>query len=67
MTVSEHQLALDVDQTARLVAALHDRRRIERSGPARLLARLVAEGLDPRAMTVAAALALELDRPRETA
>jgi hypothetical protein len=34
-------------------------------GAERLLARLVADGLDPRALVPAAELALELDRPRK--
>ena len=59
------QLAFDLDPRVRLAEALCDRRRIGR-GAERLLAALVARGLDERALFAAAALAAELDRPAES-
>jgi hypothetical protein len=64
MTVSEHQLQLDFDALQRLVATLHDRRRIDPGAP-RLLAALVHAGLDERDLPVAAALCVLLDEPKE--
>lgn len=63
MTVSPHQLAFDLDALTRLVDQLRARRRFD-SGAERLLVALVETGLDDRALLPAAALALELDRPK---
>jgi hypothetical protein len=57
MTVSEHQLAFDLDALCRLV---RDRQRIP-NGPARLLRDLYERGLDDDALRSAAALVLEAD------
>jgi hypothetical protein len=62
LTVSEHQLALDLDALRSLVDGLQDRRRVQ-VGAERLLVALVRAGLDEEALIPAAALALELDQP----
>jgi hypothetical protein len=64
VTVSEHQLAFDLDALNRLVGQLHDRRRVG-TGPERLLVELVRQGLDEDALIPAAGLALALDQPKE--
>jgi hypothetical protein len=66
MTVSEHQLALDLDALARLVDSVRARRHVP-AGAERLLAELVRGGLAERDLISAAALVLQLDRPKETA
>jgi hypothetical protein len=63
MTVSEHQLQFDLDAIVYLVDQLRERRGIKTGAP-RLLVELVRRGLDERALISAAALILELDRPR---
>ena len=63
MKLNEHQLAFDFDDLTRLVDQLRARRRVD-SGAERLLVALVETGLDEQALLSAAALALELDRPR---
>jgi hypothetical protein len=62
------QLQLDLcpELEALFADGLADHRRLE-TGPQRLLATLVRQGLDDRALPAAAALVLELDRPREPA
>jgi hypothetical protein len=66
MTVSEHQLQLDIDAAiVRLVDQLRDRRRVT-TGAQRLLVDLIRAGLDVQHLPVAAALVTELDRPRAT-
>jgi hypothetical protein len=64
VSVHPDQLAFDFDALVRLFDQLHARRRIETGAP-RLLEALVKRGLDERALVSAAALVLELDRPKE--
>jgi hypothetical protein len=67
MAATEYeQLSFDLDALACRVDRLADRRRIK-TPAAKLLAELVRVGLDERALMSAAALVLELDRPRTTA
>ena len=66
MTVHEHQLAFDLDAlTRRLADRIRDRRHHSRDGAERLLVALVRAGLDEDALIPAAALALELDTPKD--
>jgi hypothetical protein len=69
VTVSEHQLQLDLDQLARRLAdRIRDRREhVRRGGAERLLIALVRHGLGERDLLAAAALAIELDRPKDAA
>ena len=62
MTVSEHQLALDLDALRSLVDGLQDRRR-GRARPGAVRRLPGRAGLDEEALIPAAALALELDQP----
>jgi hypothetical protein len=65
--MKRRELELDLypaEIKALLAEGLADRRRLD-TGPHRLIAMLVRQGLDERALVPAAALVLELDRPRE--
>jgi hypothetical protein len=63
MAVAPGQLSCDAD-LERLVDQLRARHRVQ-TGSARLLRALVARGLAQRDLGTAAALCIELDRPRE--
>lgn len=61
-TIATGQLALWREHA--LADDLRDRRRVSTTGAERLLVELVRRGLEEQALAPAAALVLELDRPR---